>query len=86
MGTSWTYILFVNMGLNLWKMENMYVLGNMLFVWDFEYLLFSSISFLIICYEDEDRNMMTIAFIKSTQAWIWIAYLSKNMKWTFGKS
>ena len=36
--------------------------------------------------EDEDWQMMTVGLIKSGKAWIWVSYLSKNMKLKFGKS
>ena len=35
---------------------------------------------------DEDWQMIHFPLLNSTQGWIWISYLSKNMKYKFGES
>ena len=35
---------------------------------------------------DEDLKIIYFPLIKCTKAWIWISYLSKNMKYRFGES
>ena len=83
MESSWTNIVYVNMGLKKSKLfKKMYVLGTILFAcfsfgssavwWKFDYIFWK-----YFC-GDEDQNVISFAFIKCTKAWIWVSYLSRT--------
>ena len=77
--TSWK-ICFISEHLTFWNFEISESLRHHFFVCFFGYII-------SICFsEDEDRQMMAICWINSRKAWMWLAYLSKNIKWIFGNS
>ena len=89
MESSWKNIILSIWDTNIFEnFQNLYVLGTMCFdfVWicfrcvcDF-YVLFYYI-FWKYFYEDEELKMIHFPLLNSTQTWIWISFLSKNMKW-----
>ena len=90
MESSWKHIIYVNMGLNKNRFFRtdvcpryhafLFVFCTFCFLCNFEYILLK-----YLC-GGEDWKMINFPLMKCTKAWIWISYLSKNMKWKFGKS
>ena len=70
MGTSWENIMFANTDIKNFEKFQRYVYH------------FLRISFLNYIIRRWGSNKFPL--IKSRKAWIWISYLSKNMKWKFG--
>ena len=73
------HIIFVNMWITIFENVLKALSTVLFFVRFFIYKIISH--FYIIFCEDEDRKMMPTPIIKSRKAWIWISYLSQNMKW-----
>ena len=76
------HIIFGNMTINIFENFRKCVYLFSCFV----FLKFWVPNLCIIISEDEDRKMIHFPLMQFTKSWIWISYLSNNMKWKFGKS
>ena len=79
MGTSWNNIIFVNLGLKQIDNFRKTCMPHVPYsFWKFEYLIF------ILYFTRMRIGRWWISIKTFPKAWIWISYLSKNMKWKCG--